>query len=77
MIDMIKDLKSSWSKLDAEIKELAQEINQARVRMQEASLSSQRHLPAPADEDARGFQRGCTMSSSNRRIKPDWDTVCS
>ena len=37
-INEIKELKSNWSNLEMEIKSLVQEINQVKVRMQEASL---------------------------------------
>ena len=51
-IDEIKELKISWSKLEVEIKSLTQEINQAKVRMQEDSRIPQRYPSAPADEAA-------------------------
>ena len=37
-MDEINELKASWSKLKVEIKSLIQEINQAKVRMQEAQI---------------------------------------
>ena len=71
-IEEIKELKTSWSNLEGEIKSLVQEINQAKVRMQESSRSSQGYSSAPAAEAEGEFQRRGTMVTASRRIKPDW-----
>ena len=57
-INEIKELKTSWSKLEVEIKNLVQEINQVKARMQEASRIPHRYPSAPAYKLIGEFQRG-------------------
>ena len=70
-IKEIKELKTSWDDLEGEIKNLVQEINQAKTRMQESSRNSQRYPSAPAAEIEREFHRRGTVVTASRRIKPD------
>ena len=57
-INKIKELKNSWGKLEVEIKSLVQEINQVKVRMQEALMVPHIYPSAPVEEPIGGFQRG-------------------
>ena len=69
-INEIKELKSSWGKLEVEIKSLVQEINQVKVRMQEASVVPHIYPSAPVEEPIGGFQRGQAFATSKRKIMP-------
>ena len=54
----IKDLKESWSQLEI------REINQAKVRTQEAVIASHRCHQVPVDEPMGSFHRNCATSAS-------------
>ena len=67
-INKIKELKNSWGKLEVEIKSLVQEINQVKVRMQEASMVPHIYPLAPVEEPIGGFQRGRSVAASKQKI---------
>ena len=69
-INEIKELKSSWGKLEVEIKSLFQEINQVKMRMQEASMVPHIYPSAPVEEPIGGFQRGQASAASKQKIMP-------
>ena len=69
-INEIKELKSSWGKLEVEIKSLVPEINQIKVRMQEASVVPHIYPSAPVEEPIGGFQRGQAFVASKLKIMP-------
>ena len=53
-----------------EIKNLVQEIDQLKVRMQEASMVPHIYPSAPVEEPIGGFQRGRAVAASKRKIMP-------
>ena len=67
-VNEIKELKSNWSNLEREIESLVQEINQVKVRMQDASMVPQMYPLALVEETIRGFQRGRAVAASKRKI---------
>ena len=69
-INEIKELKSSWSNLEMEIKGLVREINQVKVRMQDASMVPLMYPLASVEETIGGFQRGQAVAASKRKIMP-------
>ena len=56
--EKIKELKESWSQLEAEINSLVQEINQAKARTQETAIVSHRVHRVPAEESMGSFHGG-------------------
>ena len=69
-INEIKELKNTWRNLEVEIKSLVQEINQVKVRMQEASMVPHIYPSAPVEEPIGGFQRGQVVAASKQKFMP-------
>ena len=64
-IEEIKELKTSWNDLEGEIKNLVQEINEVKTRMQESSRNSQRYPSAPVVEtESELRKRGIVLTAS-------------